>query len=456
MTYCKECLKKQQKINELEEEIIRLKGKLRYQERTAQEGFFGSSTPSSKLAVKPNSPARHQRNRGGGKTGHKGHGRSSICEQQADKVERLTVAGICPDCGTTLEDKGLRSRAVIDCEPVRMKKILYHLERKRCPECKKVLSARPAGVLAKCLYGNQLLAYVAVQHYIYGNTLGQIEKQTGIGYSSLIDAMHQLAKRLKKVPEALIGTYRDCPVKHADETGWRRDGQNGFAWLFCTPEISIFRFRRSRAASVAKEVFGEKYVPGVLVVDRYNGYNKMPCSIQYCYAHLLRDVKDLEKDFPENAEIKSFVETLAPQLANAISLRTLEITDRQFKRQAAKIKAAIIKITNSQARHPAIQKIQDIFREKADRLYHWADDRNIPADNNLAERELRPLVIARKISFGSQSDAGARTREILMTVLHTLKKRTSDVTAAFKSALDKLAEQPAIDLANALFSLDSS
>jgi len=89
-------------------------------------------------------------------------------------------------------------------------------------------------------------------------------------------------------------------------------------------------------------------------------------------------------------------------------------------------------------RHPAIWKIQDIFREKADRLYHWAEDRSIPADNNLAERELRPLVIARKISFGSQSDAGARTREILMTVLHTLTKRRSDVTAALKSALDKL------------------
>ena len=134
----------------------------------------------------------------------------------------------------------------------------------------------------------------------------------------------------------------------------------------------------------------------------------------------------------------------------------MDIADRQFRRQAAKIKAAIIKIINSQARHPAIQKIQDIFCEKADRLYHWADDRNIPADNNLAERELRPLVIARKISFGSQSDAGARTREILMTVLHTLKKRTSDVTTAFKSALDKLAEQPGIDLADTIFSLDSS
>ena len=456
MTYCKECLSKQQKINNLEEEISTLKSKLHYQERTAKEGFFGSSTPSAKLPVKPNRQKEHQRNRGGGKVGHQGHGRASICEKDADKVEKIPIGNVCPDCGSPLEDKGIKARTVIDCQPVKIKKIVYHLQRKRCPKCKKVISARPQGVLAKCLYSNQLLAYVAIQHYIYGNTLGQIEKQTGIGYSSLIDAMHQLSKRLKDVPNALIEAYRGSLVKHADETGWRTDGNNGYAWLFCTPKISIFRIRRTRSASVPREVFGEKPVSGVLVVDRYNGYNKMPCSIQYCYAHLLRTVKDLEKDFPENAEIKSFVEALASQLANAITLRTLDITDKQFKRQAAKIKNEIINITNRQAKHPAIQKIQGIFREKADRLYHWADDRNIPADNNLAERELRPLVIARKISFGSQSDAGARTREILMTVLHTLKKRTADVTIAFKSALDKLAEQADIDPYEAVFNFDSS
>ncbi|MHC4648612.1 MAG: IS66 family transposase [Planctomycetota bacterium] len=456
MTYCKRCLDKQQKINELEEEIVSLKNKLRYQERTATEGFFGSSTPSSRLPVKPNSQKEHPRNRGGGKPGHKGHGRTSICDEDADKVERIRTDNTCPDCGSILEDKGTRARTVIDCQPVRIKKILYHLERKHCPKCKKLISARVPGVLAKCLYSNQLLSVVAVQHYLYGNTLGQIEKQTGIGYSSLVDAMHQLAKRLRDMPKALIETYRQAPVKHADETGWRTDGNNGYAWLFCTPDMSIYRFRGSRSGSVAKEVFGQEALPGVLVVDRYNGYNRMPCSIQYCYAHLLRAVQDLEKDFPENAQVKTFVEALAPQLANAISLRTLDITDRQFKRQAAKIKNEIINITNSQARHPAVQKVQDIFREKAERLYHWAEDRNIPADNNLAERELRPLVIARKISFGSQSDAGARTREVLMTVLHTLKKRTPDVTSAFKSGLDKLAEQSEIDLYKAIFSLDSS
>jgi len=456
MTYCKECLSKQQKINELEEEIFQLKTKLHYQERTAKEGFFGSSTPSSKIPIKANSSTQGLHNNGGGKVGHEGHGRASICEEDADEVEKIHIDNICPDCGSILEDKGNKTRTVIDCQPVKMKKIVYHLERKHCPKCKKLIGARPPGVLSKCLYSNQLLAYVAVQHYIYGNTLGQIEKQTGIGYSSLVDALHQLARILKDAPKSLIEDYRSAAVKHADETGWRTDGQNGYSWLFCTPDISIYRFRSSRSASVAKEIFGDKPLSGVLVVDRYNGYNKMPSKIQYCYAHLLRTVKDLEKDFPENAEIKSFVEALAPQLANAISLRTLDITDKQFKKQAAKIKDAIIEITNRQAKHPAIWKIQDIFREKADRLYHWAADRTVPADNNLAERELRPLVIARKISFGSQSVAGAATRETLMTVLHTLRKRTPDVTAAFKSALDKLAEQPDCDPTELLFSFNSS
>ena len=214
MTYCKECLNKQQKINELEEEISQLETKLRYQQRTAKEGFFGSSTPSSKIPVKPNNCTEHQHNQGGGKTGHKGHGRASICQEDADKVEEIRIGDTCPDCGTTLDNKGTKTRTVMDCQPIKMKQILYYLERKHCPKCKKLISARPPGVLAKCLYTNQLLAYVAVQHYIYGNTLGQIEKQTGIGYSSLVDALHQLAGILKDVPKSLIEAYRSAAVNY--------------------------------------------------------------------------------------------------------------------------------------------------------------------------------------------------------------------------------------------------
>ena len=102
---------------------------------------------------------------------------------------------------------------------------------------------------------------------------------------------------------SLKEAYRDAPVKHADETGWRNDGHSGYAWLFCTRLLSIFLFKNTRSASVPKGIFGEEKLPGVLVVDRYNAYNKAPVAIQYCYAHLLRDVEKLGKDHPDDEEV---------------------------------------------------------------------------------------------------------------------------------------------------------
>jgi len=111
---------------------------------------------------------------------------------------------------------------------------------------------------------------------------------------------------------------------------------------------------------------------------------------------------------------------------------------------------------HASASHPGIQHIQNLFREKSHRMFRWALDPRIPAENNRAERELRPLVIARKVSFGSQSDAGAATREVLMSVLLTLQKRTADPLATFTAALDALAADPHADVYRLLFGPDTS
>lgn len=451
LSYCPGCLEKQRQIDALKEELVAVKARLRYQERTAAEGPFGSSTPSSKVPVKPSSLAERQARRGGGRLGHRGHGRAAVAAEHADRVVDLPGPDHCPDCGGELDSKGVRERTVLDCQPVRVEQIVYRIHRVCCPHCRRTVQPVPPGVLPKCQYGNGLLAHVAVQHYLYGATLGQLEKQTGIGLSSLIDAMAQLARWLGGVPERLIRHYRQAPVKHADETPWRTDGANGYAWLFATPTMSLFRFRPSRSAAVVREVFGEKRTPGVLVVDRYGGYNRVPCRMQYCYAHLLRDLTDLEKDFPDNPEVARFVATLAPLLAAAMSLRGLKLSARQFARQAKALRGQIQAVVHQPARHPAVQTYQDIFRDKAHRLYHWAVNAQVPADNNLAERELRPLVIARKISFGSQGQRGVRTREVLMTVLHTLRKRTANPATAFRSFLDSLADSPSADPFKLLF-----
>jgi len=437
---CSQCIKKQQEIDRLKEENIALKARLRYQDRQITEGYFTSQTPSSKKPFKANTPGTEEKKKGGAKVGHKGHGRKSVGEEQADAVIRIKTLESCPDCSIKLKDKGIKRRTVMDIKPIHLEKILYQLEIKSCPNCGKKYTAQAPGVLPKSLFGNNLLTYLAVEHYLEGIPLGHLERKLGIGYGAMVKAQHRMAKMLEDVPEKLVKEYREAPVKHADETGWRNNGHNGYAWLFATPEMSVFRFRQTRSARIVKEVLGDQRLPGVLVVDRYNGYNKAPCQIQYCYAHLLRSVQDLEKEFPDNEEIKTFVGAIAPLLAVAMQLRGLPIDKKEFLVRAANTKSEIIKIMNAGANHAGIQKIQNIFRENQARLYHWAKDRRVPAENNLAERELRPLVIARKISFGSHSEAGARTREILMTVLVTLKKKNKNqVFAKYKNFLDDIA-----------------
>jgi len=438
---CPGCLEKQRRIDALQDEIICLKRKLRYQQRKATEGFFGSSTPSSKLSVKPNTAAKKQKKPKGARPGHKGTGRKWFDEVEADRVVEVSGAlpQRCPDCGGVLEDKGFVRRNVLESQPLKAERVLYLLAKRHCEHCQRTFQAEAPGVLPKSLYGNQLIANATTMHYLHGIPQGRVCEQIGIGPGALVEIFHRLARVLGTVPERLIEEYRNAPVKHADETGWRTNGKNGYAWLFATDQISIFQFRTTRSAGVPKAVFGEKGLPGVLVVDRYAAYNKMPCAIQYCYEHLQREVKDLGKEFPDSEEVKTFVSTMVPLLSLAMNLRTQAISDKTFYRQANRVKSQIVAAVNSPANHPGIQRIQDIFREHKDRLYHWAKDREIPAENNLAERDLRPTVIARKVSFGSASDAGAHTRGVLMSVMQTLKKRGVDATSHLKHVLDELA-----------------
>jgi len=445
-SFCEGCFEKQQRIDQLTEENERLKQALRCRKQREKEGFFGSSTPSSQVPLKANTAPEGEPKKRGAKPGHNGHGRSRFDEIAADEVvEMEPCAGErCPNCGGALQDKGTKDRMVVECAAVKPRRTLYRLFVKHCPVCRRTFTARAPSVLPKNLYGNQLIAQAAAMHYLHGIPLGRVCEQLAVEPGALVGTFHRLALWLAPVPEKLIPQYREAPAKHADETGWRTNGKNGYAWLFATETISLFQFHKTRSGQVPQALFGRKPLPGCLVVDRYAGYNKSPCKIQYCYSHLLREVQDLAKEFPASSEVSAFVSILAPLLAEAMKLRAQPITDSQFYAQAARLKKQIRNTVHQPAHHFGIQRVQNIFRENPKRLYHWAKDRRVPADNNLAERDLRPTVIARKTSFGSQSDAGAKTRGILMSVLHTLRKRGQDPTAQLKDALDQLAKHPSI------------
>ncbi len=454
LNLCQSCLEKQRTIDRLKQEIESLREKVRRLERKAQQGPFGSSTPSAKVPVKANTAEEQRSKPGGAKPGHRGHGRPAVDEAGVERTETISLGSVCPHCGGPLGHKEYRDRSVIDSQPLRAQPVLYQLERARCPRCGKTVQARAPEVLPKSLYGNQLITQVVFLHYRQGIPVGRLCDQLGLGLGAVFEILHRMAALFRGVPPKLIEEYRQAPVRHADETSWRTDGRSGYAWLFASARVSLLLFRATRSAQVPKEVLGIQALGGVLVVDRYNAYNQVPCALQYCYAHLLRDVEELAREFPGQAEVTAFTSTLVPLLAEAMHLAGRPLTEADYYGQARQIQQQIVHLVEQPATHLGVRQLQDIFRANAHRLYHWVESRAVPADNNRAERELRPTVIARKVSFGSQSDAGAKTREVLMSVVHTLVKRVSDPESRFKSVLDRLAADPTQDPVALLF--DSS
>lgn len=445
---CPSCYEKQLRIDALQEEVVYLKHKLRYEERKTKDGYFGSATPSSKKPFKGTTGAGIKKN-GGAVNGHKGYGRQTIARDQIDTTEELVIGNKCPHCKGKLVNKSFISRPIIDSVLLQTKKILYLCQKKYCPRCKKSVRAKPL-VLPRALYGNQLIAQALYLHYGQLIPLSRIAEMLGkaVSTASLHDTFQRLGRIWQPAIDYLIKQYRKEPVKHADETGWRTDGDNGYAWLFCSKDTSIFRFEDNRSSRVRQAVLGNRRLPGILVTDRYGVYNKSPCSLQYCYAHILRLVEDTGAQFADSHEVQCFVASLAPLLAQAMHLRGQDIGDAVYYRRSKVLQAKIKRVINTGSCHAGIKGIQTIFKENKHRLYHWVGDRAVPADNNRAERELRPTVIARKVSFGSQSKQGALTRSILMTIIHTAKKRLPNINIQdwLKKSLDAIATNPAIDV----------
>ncbi len=461
VSMCSGCLGKMREIDRLKRKVDRqakrisaLEDRLGRRLRSTEELPFGESTPSSKVPFKTNASDEVRQRKGGAKPGHKGHGRK--VSPGVEPPERLSAPDACPGCGGKTTTRKVELRHVRDYIPARVVDRSFLVEACSCQACGRLAEARVSDVAPHGKYTTTLLAEAAAEHYLLGRTQGDVCRRFGIGRGAFNHAMHSIADDLDVCMDTLVRQFLADPVRFSDETGFREDGVGRYAWLLSTSRVSLFLAGQSRASSVPMDLIAE-YVPecrlfaGVLVVDRYVAYNCLPFHLQYCYAHLLRDVEKLEKRFPKNREVRAFCRALARRLAAAMKLRKKALGDCAYYARAEAIKAEIIRICESEASHPGIQDVQNIFRQNPHRLYHWARDRRVPADNNYSERSLRPLVIARKISFGTQSARGSRTRTVIMSVLHSLKKQGRDPVARLAEAIRAKADNPDVNLADFLF-----
>jgi hypothetical protein len=399
------------RVEALEEEIRRLRS-----------GKGGGSA----LAVKPSRPPKEKQERT-----HRD--RAFVRrKEQPDEVVRHAVER-CPKCGRSLEGGWEHDRRQV-IEVVLQRRVIDHvIWARRCGVCRKrilpKLSPEQLGVQGKRRFGVSVQALVATLHVgcrVPMRMIGKLTREMcGLRVSDgevvkLLDGVKGAGEpEIARLRERVRSAAGVC----ADETGWRENGENGYLWGFFTELERYFEYRKSRSAQVPEEILGEDF-GGVVTCDFYGGYNKLGV-LQRCWFHLLKDARELAELNADRPQVVEWVEALQAlyQEAKACSLACAELAAncRARRTQRRRLEKLAAQLARPYAKDPdAPQRVlsQRILRHLHE-LFVFVTDPAVSATNNLAERSLRPAVIARKISGGTRSPKGSATRMGLMSLLGT-------------------------------------
>lgn len=217
--------------------------------------------------------------------------------------------------------------------------------------------------------------------------------------------------------ERIRDQIRASPVVHADETGWRQDGNNGYVWTFSTPLLRLF-YRGGRNKEVVDEILSALF-SGILVSDFYAAYHHYLGEKQRCWTHLLGDIHDLKEVYPDDIGLKTWAEAVYKLYMEAKAFTSPEEKVRQRKRQEMEGRLRVV--CGPFVEDPlAVQaklcrRIHKFIKE----LFVFVEYPDVPSDNNAAERSLRHLVISRKISGGTRGDKGTESKMILSSLFGT-------------------------------------
>ena len=345
----------------------------------------------------------------------------------------------CPKCRHELHGESVDyTREVIELPPPQAVEVIEHQVVKRwCPCCKTWHSPQldlKGQVFGQGRIGVRIAALVAylrtklrlpvreIQGYL--RTVHRLKLSTG----EIVELTHKVRRELQPEMDTLLREVQASTVVHGDETGWRENGQNGYVWGFLGVDplpVYYFVYHQSRASRIPQGILGLHF-KGHLISDFYGAYNVIRGPHQRCWVHLLRDLHKLKETHAETPDVQAWaksVRQLYDEGKTWLKDRPV-VTDTACAAKYDELLARACTLGEQYAltEHPCRTLAKRILRHQ-DELFQFVRYPGIPSDNNPAERALRPLVIMRKISGGTRSDEGSKTRLTLFSLLSTWAAR---------------------------------
>ena len=407
-------------VEKLRAELKEVRGENRYLKETIK-ALLREFEEFKKIAKEKSKPSfikedvKEEPKKSGQKEGHVGYSRhipERIDEVKEHKLDK------CPICNEPLSNtKEIRERTIEDIEQPKTKVTKHLIHRCYCKNCKKIVEPEIEDALSNSRFGLRLMILILIlkldSRIPSNKIISLLNAVFGIKISDgeIYGILKQLSEAFRDYYEELVIKIKEALVKNIDETSWRIDGKNYWLWIFINKEIALYIVRKKRSSKVPIEILGNQKGK-TIIDDRFSAYNELAkvsgCEQQICWAHLLRNSKDLAKHYKEAKYIHKRMKYIYKKAKEG--------------EKKEKLLHWIDLIAERNYHGTEVPKfVKSVFKNHRENLFLFVDNPEIDSTNNRAESGLRPVVIIRKISNGSRSENGAKVTGKLLSVLQSMK-----------------------------------
>jgi transposase len=425
---------------------------LQAQLAAARKDSSTSSKPPSSDIVKPPKPPLPEgqdKRRIGGQPGHPKHERALFPPEQVNGGSHDHFWELCPTCGHGLQPSTAAPRVVQQIEihevPLEIEEHCSHPG--WCPHCQKVRYAPfPLMIERGGLVGPRLTTLIAYLkgacHASYSTVRKFLRDVVRVTISR-----GQLVKILGKVSAALERPYaellEDLPAQarlNIDETGHRQNGARMWTWCFRAGLYTLFKIDPTRSGDVLIDVLGKEF-DGVLGCDYFSAYRRYQREfgvlIQFCLAHLIRDVKFLTT--LADARDRAYGERLREALRQlfAVIHRREHLSPEAFQDQLEAARTEVLRCGTQEV--PETKHSRNLakrFEKHGESYFRFLTEPGVEPTNNLAEQAIRFVVLDRLVTQGTRSEAGNRWCERIWTVIATCGQQGRSVFDYLETAVE--------------------
>ena len=424
------------RIRKLEEKIEQLKDenqKLRLE-------LFGLKPSKKKEEKSSDEVPRQESKKLGPPVGHKGTSR-----KKPEKVDRTVVLKLdaCPYCdGEISELEQTRERYTEDIVPLTLFVTRYIIKQGYCKECGKIVYPEVPEVIDNCHFGLHFLLYITYLRYVMNlpdnkiTTLLNDIYDAKVSEGTIVEYLKRAAQIFGDEYERIKEQMKELKNCHYDDTGQRVNGMNRWLWIFISNEVMLYYTSKSRSKKVVVEILGDDY-DGVTVQDFYPSYDKAPGLKQKCWSHLITDARGLAEKKKPPPDAKEFHEGLQQIYKDAKeAVKQLSTEEERSSVYAAFVDRLKIFATRGW-QHYDVKRLAKRALKYSSELFTFILMPGVEPTNNCAERALRPCVVQNKIWGCHRTDAGAKNRDILMSVIGTMKLQGKSILSFGKEHILK-------------------